>query len=166
MNALELAVKMEIDAIRFYTEAAEKTKHPAGKKMFEIVSDDEKRHLDMVTQIIKGLHVTSMDVSPLKDVKTIFEQTRDEMMHKAEVAADDLEAFKMAMAMEKEGLEFYRKTLSEAKKEKERELLERLIQEEEHHYTIFANTYQFLQDTGNWFMWEEHSIVDGGTPWA
>ena len=166
MNALELAIKMETDAIRFYTEAAGRTKHPAGKKMFEIVTDDEKRHLGMVTQIIKGLHVTSTDVSPLKNVNTIFEQMRDEMMHQAEATADELEAFKMAMIMEKEGLEFYRKTLSEAKKEKEKELLKRLIEEEEHHYTIFANTYQFLQDTGNWFMWEEHSIVDGGTPWA
>ncbi len=166
MNALELATKMETDAIQFYTEAARKTKYPAGKKMFQAVTEDEKRHLDMITRIIKGLQVTARDMSPMKNIRTIFAQMKDEMMQKVEATADELEAFKIAMTMEKEGVEFYRKMLSEAKKEKEKELIERLIGEEEQHYAIFANTYQFLADTGSWFMWEEHSIVDGGTPWA
>jgi len=34
MNALEMAKKMERDAIQFYAEAAKKTKYPAGKKCF------------------------------------------------------------------------------------------------------------------------------------
>ncbi len=70
------------------------------------------------------------------------------------------------MKMEKEGLEFYKETLANAKTKKEKALFERLIQEEQQHYDIFANTYFFLSDTGSWYMWEEHSIVDGGTPWA
>jgi rubrerythrin len=63
-------------------------------------------------------------------------------------------------------LEFYQKTALEAKTEKEKSLFEALVKEEQDHYNIFSNTYFFLSDTGNWFMWEEHSIVDGGTPWA
>ncbi len=35
MDALELAMKMEKDAIAFYTVAARKTKSPAGKKCFK-----------------------------------------------------------------------------------------------------------------------------------
>ncbi len=166
MNALEMAMKMETDAIQFYTEAAQKTKYPAGKKMFLVITEDEKRHLQMVSQIVKGLNVTMKDVSPMKNVKSVFETMKAEMMHKVEATADELEAFKIAMEMEKEGLELYKKTLAGAKKEKEKALLERLVQEEEEHYAIFSNTYQFLANTGSWFMWEEQSIVDGGTPWA
>lgn len=166
MNALEMAMKMETDAISFYTEAARKTKYPAGKKMFQAITEDEKRHLEMISQIIRGLRITIKDVSPLKNVKTIFEAMKDEMMRKVEATTDELEAFKIAMNMEKEGVEFYKKTLAESKREKERALLERLIVEEEQHYAIFSNTYQFLANTGSWFMWEEQSIVDGGTPWA
>lgn len=91
---------------------------------------------------------------------------KDEMMKKAGATTDELEAFKIAMQMEKEGLEFYRKAALDAKTEKEKALFERLIKEEQQHYDIFSNTYSFLSDTGNWFMWEEHSIVDGGTTWA
>jgi rubrerythrin len=161
MNALEMALKMEKDAIQFYTEAAQKTKYPAGKKMFQSVTEDEKRHLQMISEIIKGLHMTEKDVSPMKKVKSVFEEMKGEMMHKVEATADELEAFKIAMQMEKEGMEFYKKTLAGAKKDKEKALLERLIQEEQQHYALFSNTYQFLADTGNWFMWEERGIVEG-----
>lgn len=166
MNAIEIAIKMEADAINFYETAAGKTSHPVGKKMFLTIAEDEKRHLDMLSQIFKGLDIEIMDVSPIKNIKTIFESMEDEMMQRVEATTDELEAFKIAMQMEKEGVEFYRKVLSQAQTDKEKALFERLIKEEHQHYDIFANTYFFLSDTGNWFMWEEHSIVDGGTPWA
>ena len=162
MDALEMAMKMETDAILFYTEAARKTKYPAGKKMFQTITEDEKRHLAMISNIIKGLQMTHNDVSPMKNVKTVFEAMKDEMMKQVEATTDELEAFKIAMQMEKEGKEFYKKTLAHAKTDKEKALLQRLIQEEEQHYEIFANTYHFLSDTGNWFMWEERGIVEGG----
>ena len=161
MDALELAMKMEKDAIKFYSEAARKTKYPAGKKMFDTITEDEKRHLEMISQLIKGLNVTHKDVSPMKNVKTVFESMKNEMMEKVEASADELEAFKVAMKMEQEGMEFYKKTLASAKKEKEKALLERLIQEEQQHYAIFENTYQFLAKTGDWFLWEERGIVEG-----
>ncbi len=166
MNAIEIAVRMETDAIKFYSEAAKKTKYPAGKKMLETIVLDEKRHLQIVSQILKGLDVHMEDVHPIKNIKTVFEQMKDEMMQRVEATSDELEAFKIAMRMEKEGIEFYRKLKNEAQTGKEKELFQKLIKEEEQHYEIFSNTFSFLQDTGNWFMWEEHSIVDGGTPTA
>lgn len=166
MNAIEIAIRMETDAINFYSEAAEKTENPVGKKMFLTITEDEKRHLEALSQIFKGLDIEMKDVSPMKNIKTVFEQMKDEMMQKVKATADDLEAFKIAMQMEKEGVEFYRKIASEAQNEKEKSLFEKLVKEEQDHYNIFSNTYFFLSDTGSWFMWEEHSIVDGGTPWA
>ncbi|MDI7259525.1 MAG: ferritin family protein [Thermodesulfobacteriota bacterium] len=160
MNALEMARKMETDAIEFYTEAASKTNYPAGKKMFETIVGDEKRHLEMISQIIKGLNVTAGDVSPIARVKTVFEQMKEEMMKKVEATTDDLEALKIAMKMEQEGAEFYKKSLAEAKTDKEKALFKRLIEEENQHYKIFSNSHQYLSDTGNWFMWQEHSIAE------
>lgn len=161
MNGIEIAKKMETDAIKFYTEAAEKAHYPAGKKMFETIAGDEKRHLEIVTQLLKGLDVHVEDVHPIENIKTVFEKMKDEMLEKVEATSDELEAFKIAMQMEKEGLEFYRKLLSEASSDKEKNLYEKLMKEEEQHYHIFANTYDFLNDTGNWFMWDNHSIVEG-----
>ncbi len=161
MNAVEISINMEKDAISFYSEAAEKTSSPVGKKMFLTITEDEKRHLEMLSQIFKGLDITINDVSPMKNMKTVFESMKDEMMQKIEATTDELEAFKIAMQMEKEGMEFYENAVSEVTSDKEKILFERLALEEQQHYNIFANTHDFLSDTGNWFMWEEHSIVEG-----
>jgi Uncharacterized conserved protein len=161
MNALEVAKKMELDSIKFYTEAAAKTKYPVGKKMFETVIEDEKRHLEMVIQMINGMHFTVKDVSPMKRVKTVFESLKDHMMKKVEASKDEMEAFKIAMQMEKEGEAFYQESLAAAKTDKEKTLFQRLIEEERQHYVIFSNTYFYLTNTGSWFMWEERSIVEG-----
>jgi len=166
MNAIEIAIKMEKDAIDFYTEASGKTTHPAGKKMFLSVVEDEKRHLEMLSEIFKEVDIKIEEVSPMKNIKTIFESMKASMIKRVEATKDELEAFKIAMQMEKEGIEFYKKAESEVQKEKEKALFERLVKEEQQHYDIFADTYFFMSDTGSWFMWEEHSIVDGGTPWA
>jgi rubrerythrin len=166
MNAIEIAIKMETDAIDFYRSASERVKNKVGKKMFLSITEDEKRHLQMLTDILKGLDITAKDINPMKNIRTIFEELKDEMMERVEATGDELEAFRIAMDMEKEGVEFYRKTASAAPSPKERVLFERLARDEEQHFAAFSNTYFFLRDSGSWFMWEEHSIVDGGTPWA
>jgi rubrerythrin len=166
MNAIEISIKMETDAIKFYTEASQKTKNPVGKQMFLTIVEDEKRHLETLTQIFKGLNITVQDVSPMENIRTVFESMKNGMIRRVEATMDELDAFKIAMQMEKDSVEFYKKAASGAKTGKEKTLFERLVKEEQEHYNIFSNTYFFLSDTGSWFMWEEHSIVDGGTPWA
>jgi len=161
MNALEVARQMETDAIKFYTEAAAKTNYEAGKKMFLSITEDEKRHLVMISDLIKGMNITINDVSPIKQVNTVFESMKDQMMKKVAASKDELDAFRIAMEMEKEGGKFYQNALAEAKTEKEKDLFKRLIEEEKQHYDIFANTFSHLSDTGNWFLWEERGVIEG-----
>uniref|UniRef100_A0A7C4EJY9 DUF2202 domain-containing protein n=1 Tax=Thermodesulfovibrio aggregans TaxID=86166 RepID=A0A7C4EJY9_9BACT len=162
MKSYEIALKMETDAVKFYTEAAEKVYHPAGKKMFLSIAEDEKNHIKMIEEVMKGLNLTEREANPIQTVKTIFEEMKEQMMERIKVQKDELEAFKIAMNMEKEGIEFYKKVINEVNTEKEKKLFERLIYEEGQHYKIFSETYSFLKDTGNWFMWKEFSIVEGG----
>jgi rubrerythrin len=97
----------------------------------------------------------------MHNIKTIFESMKDAMMTRVAATSDEMEAFRIAMQMEKEGIEFYKNLLPSLKTEKEKTLFEKLIAEEQQHYKIFANTHTFLSDTGNWFMWQEHTIVEG-----
>ncbi|MEW6117398.1 MAG: ferritin family protein [Nitrospirota bacterium] len=161
MNSVEISLKMETDAIKFYSEAADKTRHPVGKKMFLSVAEDEKRHLEMLSRLLKGLELSIAEASPMGQIKTIFETMKDEMMQRVAATGDEMEAFRIAMDMEQEGAAFYRKAAAAAATDKEKKLFEQLVHEEEQHFAIFSNTYSFMKDTGNWFMWEEHSIVEG-----
>lgn len=161
MSSIQIAIRMETDAIKFYTEAAGKASNPVGKKMFLTIAEDEKRHLDIISKIVKGLDIKMSDVSPMQNIKTVFESMKNDMMSRVEATNDEMEAFKIAMQMEKEGIEFYKNLMTDLKTNKETALFEKLIAEEKQHYNIFANTYTFLSDTRNWFMWQEHTIVEG-----
>ncbi len=97
MNAIEIAIKMEKDAIDFYREAAGRVRHPVGKKMFLSITEDEKRHLQMLSQIFKEIDIKLENVSPMKNMQTVFQSMKDAMMQKVAASKDELEAFKIAM---------------------------------------------------------------------
>lgn len=167
MNAFKVAIKTETDAISFYKEAAEKTNHPVGKKMFLSIMQDEQRHLDDFKCILHGFDIKVRDlVSPMKKMKTVFEENKEALLERIEATTDEMDALKVAMQKEKESFELYERLSKEVQTPKERKLFQRLIEEEKKHYTIFSNTYFFLSNSESWFMWEEYSMVDGGTPWA
>jgi rubrerythrin len=115
----------------------------------------------MLSRLLKGLDLTIKEASPMGQVKSIFAAMKDQMLQRVAATNDEMEAFRIAMEMEKEGAAFYRKAAAGAATEKERKLFEQLVHEEEQHFAVFSNTYSFMKDTGNWFMWEEHSIVEG-----
>ncbi|GBE00733.1 putative trifunctional 2-polyprenylphenol hydroxylase/glutamate synthase subunit beta/ferritin domain-containing protein [bacterium BMS3Bbin06] len=160
-KAVEMARRMETDAIRFYKGASRKTSHPFGKKMFEGFTRDETRHLGMLDDIIKGLDI-DLNVESTGNIRTVFSELRDQMMQRIEATTDEKEAIKVALEMEKKGYNYYLKAADEAPEGQEKRLFEILSGEEEMHYQLLSNTYAFLEDTGNWFMWKELSIVEGG----
>lgn len=161
MKAVEMAIKMEQEAVDFYTKCAEKTNNPIGKKMFLSIAEDENYHIACATKIMQGQEFKPAEVTPLQDMKAIFEQNKKVMLQRVASTTDELEALNIAMKMEKETIEFYKKAAAQAIDPAESALFECLIRDEEEHFSIFQNTYSFLSDTGNWFMWDEHSIVEG-----
>lgn len=167
MNAIKVAIKTENDAITFYEEAARKTKHPIGKKMFLSIMEDEKNHLQSMKDILHSLPLKSRDAAgPMKRIRTVFEKSRDTLLGRVRAATDEMEALRVAMQMETTSIEFYVKLSGKAKTSSERALFAQLVKEEQQHYAVFSETYFFLANSENWYMWEEHSITDGGTSWA
>jgi rubrerythrin len=161
MNAIEMAVKMEQEAVDFYTQCAGRTNNPVGRKMFLSIADDEKYHIACAMNVQKGKTFAPAGASPLEDMKKIFDQNKQDMLKQVASTADELDAFRVAMKMEKEAIAFYKEASAQAANAEEKNLFDCLIKDEEEHFAIFQNTYSFLSDTGNWFMWEEHSIVEG-----
>jgi len=160
-KAIETAIKMETDAMKFYEEATQKTSHPFGKKMFEGFIKDEVRHLRMLEDILRGLNLTTEKCKPSDAIRTVFSELKDQMMVRVKASQDELSVVNIALDFESAGYEFYKKAAQEAREEKEKELLTRLAEEERDHFSILQNTYSFLKDTGDWFMWGEHGILEG-----
>ena len=79
MNAAEIARSMETDAVDFYTKAAGNCTHTVGKQMFLSIPEDERRHIQMIEALIKGLGITEDNVDPMERVKSVFAELKDEM---------------------------------------------------------------------------------------
>ena len=160
-RAVETAIKMETDAMKFYRDAARKTSHPLGKKLFEGFVTDEVRHLKMLQQVMDKLDIEITNIDPKESIKTIFTELKDQMMSRITASSDEMEAVKIALDFEKSGYHFYEKAASEAPEGKEKDLFEVLAREEKRHYELLENTDRFLNNTGEWFMWEEQGILEG-----
>jgi len=61
--------------------------------------------------------------------------------------------------MEEAAIAFYKKASTLAANAKEQHFFDCLIRDEEEHFHIFQNTYSFLEDSGNWFMWQEQGLL-------
>lgn len=160
-EAVATAIKMETEAIAFYDSAANKAQHPFGKEMFRGFIKDEKRHLAMLQDMFKGMGLKEDFASPKAEIKTVFSTLRDQMMQRAAAIQSELDAVKIALDMEKAGFDFYKKAADNAPSPEEKKLFERLVIEENDHFSILNETYTFLENTGQWFMYEERGILEG-----
>lgn len=160
-KAIETAVKMETDAMRFYHEAAEKTKHPFARRMFQGFVRDEDRHLKMLKEILSGMDLKIVSLHPKAEIRTVFSELKEQMMERVSASTDEIEAVQVALDFETKGFAFYKQAAADAADERERALFSALANEEQEHYSILQNTYSFLKDTGDWFMWQEQGILEG-----
>ncbi len=160
-EAIETAIRMETDAIAFYEEAANKTSHPFGKEMFKGFVKDERRHLRMLQELFRGIDVRFEFQRPKEAIKTVFSEQKDAMMERVKALENELEALKIAMKMEKDGYDYYVAAAAKAGSPQEKELFERLVIEENDHYAILSETFSFLDNSGQWYMYEERGIVEG-----
>jgi rubrerythrin len=161
MNNIETAIKMEREAVDFYTKCAEKTTNPLGKKMFLSIAEDEKNHMTCAIKVTQDQAFKPSEATPFQNIKRIFEQSKESMLQRVASTTDELEALEFSIKMEQDAIDFYKKASAQAKSLEEKDLFDCLIKDEEEHLKIIQNTHSFLSNTGHWFMWEEHSIVEG-----
>lgn len=168
LNPVKNAIQMEIDGIAFYEKAAKNTQNPLGKKMFLSFVEDERKHLKTLESIFKGVSIDSLHeafsgTSPKARIKTVFSEAKAELDKDSQKAgSSDIEALETAMKMEKEGYDYYIEVAKKAESAEIKKLFNMLANEENEHYTILSNSHTYLTDNGNWFIWEEAGIIDGG----
>lgn len=55
IDALKTGIQAEKDSILYYTEAAKYTRHEGGRKAFELLVNEEKKHLQRLAELLKAL---------------------------------------------------------------------------------------------------------------
>ncbi len=169
MDALATSIEMEENGRQFYLKAAKKSVNEFGKRVFEALADDETRHIVAIKEYYETLSKKQKTpelsgVMPRhKSIKkrVIFGRRESELLKKVTTEADELKAYKIAMDMENEGYNFYKKTLESITDANAKDLYKFLLSEEESHYELISSTYEYLKNPASWFAKEEKPIVEG-----
>jgi rubrerythrin len=170
LDALQIALKLELDSVAFYQEAAIKSQNPLGKDTFSSLMKEEKGHIE----IVKKAYTSITQANSWKDVesflpktidpatKTIFQIKKQEIEQKLDPNSDDMKALKTAIGIESEGYNFYMKSAVETADPIGKKMFEYLKGEENRHWDLLQNTFEYLSDPALWFAKEEHHMYDGG----
>lgn len=160
-----LAIQMEADGVKFYTDLANKTYHPMGKAMFRSFAEDEKLHAKRLKVLLSAPEAPAKAKgkdgdSPQKRLVTIFQEMGEALKGKTAAGANDIDAVKLAMEVEEKGIVFYEKAAKETGVPKEREIYVFLAGEEKTHLNILKNTLDYLKNTELWEAESEGRIYD------
>ncbi|MFO7811976.1 MAG: ferritin family protein [Pelovirga sp.] len=160
MDIFDFAIKMETDAESYYRNLAEQTDIEGISNIFLDLAADEKKHFEIFKSMKERPGAAVMrDSEALSRAKNTFETL---MQEKPEVShlQGNLDAYRHAMKIEAEAARVYREALSHETSPEVKNLLQRVIEEEQKHYNIIENLYDFVNAPNEYLAWGEFSNLE------
>ncbi|MBC8424511.1 ferritin family protein [bacterium] len=169
IDILADAIAFEEEGIRFFTEKAETATSELEKSIFRSLAKDEQGHrahlIGLRDELIKthnldplGREAHDHGVTPREIFKAALEDVKDPY----EYVEEDLEILQGAMEVERKGYTMYSKAAAQMESPEARKLFEHLAVEEQNHYDLLKNTYEYIRDPEGWHEYEEGGMLDGG----
>jgi len=169
LEALQIAIQMEIDGKEYYLKASQQSSSEPGKKLLASLATEEDTHRQKFEHIYDTMRNTrkwtATDFQPDggKRLRTIFaraiENTGSSNM---KPLTTELKAIEAALDMENKSYDFYKKRGANAAYDAERDFYETIAAEEREHHLVLADYYEYLKDPAGWFTGKEHPSLDGG----
>lgn len=167
LNALDVALKNEMNEREFYLKHAERTRNPVGKAMFRQIADEELEHYERLKELHDQWEKAEAwpETVPLKVKDTIVRDVLKGVVKNvdqdAETDEDDLKAIQTAVDFEAKGQAFYAGLRDEVTNPKEKAFFDLLSKMEHEHYLSLKETEEFFTDPAGWFTRTEHPGLDG-----
>ncbi len=147
------AMRVENDGYQLYRVAEEKTEDPKGKDFFASLAKDEANHM----QILKSLYESIKEkgeykFDEIKDMKHILETASEspifskEFKQRVEQAQFEMAALSVGILLEKNSIEFYKKSAQESEEGDVKMLFSYLADWEGEHLRALVQQQKFLQD--------------------
>ncbi|MFC1918652.1 ferritin family protein [Chloroflexota bacterium] len=168
LEALKIAIQMEIDGRAFYLKASQKSSNEMGKRLFQSLADEENLHRQKFEEIYNEIREKKtwpaiiLQAGGNKGVRTILSDADGKPGAGTKVVATELEAVEKAMKMENKTYDFYKGRKEKAGYDAERDFYEALAIQEREHHTALLDYYEYLKDPASWFVTKEHPSLDGG----
>lgn len=150
MNVFEFAMQMEKDGEAFYRQIANGTKNPGLKKIFDTLADEEVVHYNAFKNFAEKSGVRVVESNVLAKAKNIFAEMKESGHVDLSDETPQTEAYRKAMAAEKEAYTFYEKKAAECDDDAEKEVFLVFAKEERHHYRLLENVLEFVSRPDTW----------------
>lgn len=149
MNVFEYALEKEKHAQEYYTDLAGKCNNEGLKYILNMLAEEEGRHV-IIIQKMQGEHPEMPGESTLlSDAKATFEK-----MKGSKEAFDfniaQIELYKKAQEIEKSAKEHYISKMNELKDETQKNIFQKLADEEQRHYNLLGNIIEFITKPQSW----------------
>lgn len=131
MDVYDYALKMEKDGEEFYREIAAKTSDEGLRAIVTMLADQEVKHYNAILEMKKG-SAEMADADVFGYAKNIFSRMRGDEVFESD--KKQIEAYREAMRIEKQSIDFYLAKADETSDVQQKRIFERLATEERKHY--------------------------------
>lgn len=182
---LRTAAENERLGYQFFQQAMQITRDPKGKEMFTYLGEEEIKHLRLLLVEIASLeegkgwidHQTALKEKIEISLSDPFASEKE--MQKAGVKYDwqspsdivkkagsnveaDLGVLEVGMKTEKYFYDMYKEALEELEAPQGREALRFIMKQENQHYILLQEAYDYLTDKQSWWDEWQKPIFEGG----
>ncbi|MBM4452950.1 MAG: hypothetical protein FJ013_01975 [Chloroflexi bacterium] len=168
VEALQLAIQMEIDGKAYYQKAGKTSNTRMGKELFQWLAGEEDKHRQRFEQIYESIRKNQawpeVAAKPggANKLNSIFANATGAGVPKAKRQSAELKAIAKAMEMENKTQNYYKEQGEKARYPAGRKFYESLAAEERGHYLALVDYREYLVDPAGWFRKAEHHSLDGG----
>jgi rubrerythrin len=159
MGVFDFAMKMEMDGKSFYEQLAEKSTNPGLRTIFSRLAADEQKHYEIFQALQSETPPHMQDTTVLEDARNIFGEL---LSGKSSVPSfeGDLEGYLYAMKLEADSVDLYEEAAGKEQDASVKDILMRIAGEEQKHFNILENIYNFVNAPNEYLAWREFSNID------
>lgn len=157
IELVRTALDFEFGGEHFYRHLAGLTKNASGKAMFLRLAEEERRHVGESHALFASLvgeeewqRISAREAAAPNPSKIVAELEATVMQRGHAEVADDTQALRMAMELERRAIHLYEQMAEHTSDTEVKALLKKLIQEESFHYDSLQAQLDSILNVGLW----------------
>ncbi len=169
VEILEKAIAFEEEGMAFFQDRAQNAPSTLERNLFNSLAKDEAGHKAHLVKMREDLlRENSFDILPdvdddhVMNVRGIFENAMESAADPYDYQVEELEILEGAMDVERRGYHLYAGAAAEVTSPRAKSIFAHLAAEEQNHYALLKNTYDFMADPEGFAGFDGNAMLDGG----
>lgn len=149
MNIFDYAMSMEKEGEAYYRDFEKRIDNEGLKKILTWLADEEVKHYNIFVEMKENKNPLVAKTNLLKNAKAVFEKmSKSKKPFDFNSSQPDL--YRKAQQLEKKTIDFYLQKSEEVERQKQKELLVKIAEEEKKHYFLLDNIIEFITRPEIW----------------